>query len=189
MLGAVRLAVDRATGGRQIPWDNSSLEAAFYFRPTAMRAANGGPVSSQTFATAATYGLLLPEDLKTQSYFSPGPGEAATFVGSWSSGNERWNGAGRQVMLVVLSADGDAGRAEVVFSQGPPGPRSINQNPANFVRRIAVLKDNTLQFRAFKGWIYKFRRVSDQELEGTFLSPPTSSPPNLTGLIRLYRID
>jgi peptidoglycan hydrolase-like protein with peptidoglycan-binding domain len=39
MLAEVRRSVREATGGAQVPWEESSLEGAFYFRPTAAPAA------------------------------------------------------------------------------------------------------------------------------------------------------
>jgi hypothetical protein len=114
--------------------------------------------------------------------------DAASPAGS--SGDGRWAGRGRQIMLVVLSADDEtAGIADIVYAQGGPTEHSYNVAPPVFVRRLARLQNGGLEFLAFYGWRYTFRLASDDELEGWYLAPMQAHAAAGRGLIRVHRVE
>jgi hypothetical protein len=120
--------------------------------------------------------------------FAARPGMTAASPAG-SSGDGRWAGRGRQIMLVVLSADETAGIADIVYAQGGPTEHSYNAAPPVFVRRLARLQNGGLEFLAFYGWRYTFRLASDDELEGWYLAPMQAHAAAGRGLIRVHRVE
>ncbi len=74
MLGRVRRAVREATGGQQIPWDNSSLEGEFYFASSIpVRTAAAAPVAPPAAAGPRRPPSALPADLAAPTAAPPLP--------------------------------------------------------------------------------------------------------------------
>ena len=144
MLTRVRRVVRQNTQGRQIPWDNSSLDAPFFMRTGSSAGRSAGP-SRRIIEEAAAQGITLPSSITELRFQRSGePGAASQFVGSWSSGNQRWAGqSGRRNVLIVLSVDERAGTAETIFAQSeysedvtPRNGRGNQELGSYFRRRV-----------------------------------------------------
>jgi hypothetical protein len=178
MLGRVRQSVREATAGMQIPWDNSSLEGSFYFRPP-----TADPAFRRTIEAASARSIPLPPDLRTRA-FRPVPGRIGRLIGSWG-GDNRWGGRGRQIVLVVLSVDEEGKSADVIEAWGPSTSQAYNPNaPAGWAKHIAAINGEALEFSHRDGWRYSFRIAGEDELLGVGVSPQGS-----TTRIRIRRIE
>lgn len=145
MLTRVRRSVQQATDGQQVPWDNSSLMANFFFAAAPGRDGVAPGPTQRTIEEAASLGIPLPQGIEGLRFRrEAGPG--AGLVGVWSSGTRRFGGDGRHAMLVVLQVDHAAGTAAILFAYGPPTPHSADQLPAGSWRSIAQLTDQTLRW-------------------------------------------
>ena len=147
LMTRVRRSVVEATGGRQIPWDNSSLITEVVLRPGLVPAGGAqvaiAPVPEPSAlrrpdpvampaprpaapaqlaavqAVAREQGIPLPEDL-VQVAAARG---AHPLIGFWG-GDPRWNRMGRNVMLLVLGVDAAGGTADIVFAGAAGAPRT-----------------------------------------------------------------
>jgi hypothetical protein len=83
----------------------------------------------------------------------------AAYVGAWG-GDERWNGTGRQTMLVIESVD-PSGTAVGIIAFGPPrDARAPDQRPARYRSIAGSISDDGLVFELAK-FKYTFKSTSD----------------------------
>jgi hypothetical protein len=110
---------------------------------------------------AAERGLLLPPDLRIIRPASDVPSDVSRFSGVWG-GDERWNGFGRQVMVIVETVK-SSGEAIVVKSEGPSPPaQRILPGPATMHRVPAMMQGNKLSFEASPGFNYTLTLYEDR---------------------------
>jgi hypothetical protein len=193
MLSRVRRSVREATGGRQIPWDNSSLEARFVFRTALGPGAASGP-TRRTVEDAAAVGIPPPPDFDRLQFHRPANTRLARLVGSWSSGMRRWSNhpSSRAVRLLVLDVNEAEQTATVIWGHSGPNPRSLNpDSPARWFRTLAQLgRDGGLEWTSSSGVRYHFALTDSDTLAGQFSTPPDSPRyPNHTWHIRLDRLE
>jgi hypothetical protein len=171
MLGRVRRIVRQSTGGRQIPWDNSSLEQGFVFASLPSPSGLAQRPTRRTVVDAETRGIPLPAGITSRT-FRRDAGAAIDLVGSWSSGANRYSGRGRQALLLVLSAP-MGGEAEVISCVGPPQETSLSQAPATCRTYIGqVLSPRSLMFREPDGTERTLTRLMGQYARLTAVHPP-----------------
>jgi hypothetical protein len=190
MLARTRRAVREATGGEQIPWDNSSLEAPFYFFVARGEAAGvaAGRVGRATTVAAEQRGMVLPPDVDTLTYRRNGT-EADRFLGTWVSTAGWNNGAGRHEMLIVLRADSAAGTAFLIQADGPPTAQSRGRNPPAWYRRTVPISQGRLEWVSQSGAHYSFRLRSAAEMEGAVQTGPGNAAGRYRVTILLRRVD
>jgi hypothetical protein len=167
MLTRVRRSVHQATGGQQVPWDNSSLVGDFYLAAASGR---GGPApgpTARTLEEAASLGIPLHHTI-TGLRFRREEGPAAWLVGVWSGGTRRFGGTGRHAMLVVAGVNHAAATASVIFGYGPPTPQAAGPEPAGAWRTVAQLQDQTLRWSNRLGHRFVLVPVNAQEARLNF---------------------
>lgn len=194
MLTRVRRSVLQATGGRQVPWDNSSLSRPFFFRLSASAARPAGP-TPRILQEAASHGIPLPPGLVEERFRRPpNGGPNADLVGSWSSGDRRWAGrSGRRNVLIVLSVDEAARVANVIFAQSAfsadPGVQArpaSHAAPAYFRRRQMALgpEPGSLSWRDDRSEM-RFRLLSSDVMFATY----TEGERTGRAEVRMVRVD
>ena len=110
---------------------------------------------------AAERNLLVPQDLRILRPPADVPPDVARFSGVWS-GDERWNGIGRQVMVIVETVK-SSGEAIVVKAEGPSPPaQRILPGPAIMHRVPATVQGNKLSFEASPGFNYTLTLYEDR---------------------------
>jgi hypothetical protein len=139
--------------------------------PSAAVPASDGRI--RQFASARS--IPLPQDLQIARPAADVPPKFARFSGVWG-GDYRWNGGGRQPLFVVEAID-RSGRATVVYSHGPPNPRTYDQTPARWWRSFGNIEGNTLRFEFGKGWWIKLTLYDAERLYGVSEPNLTASPP------------
>jgi len=88
------------------------------------------PYEMKVRALAQRQGIPLPLSIVYVPSLSAPPTELEAYIGAWG-GDERWDGVGRQVLILVLSVDG-SGAATGLYSEGPPNPNTRTQDKARF---------------------------------------------------------
>ena len=193
MLSRVRRTVREATGGRQIPWDNSSLEARFIFRTALGPGAMLVP-TRLTVEDAAAAGILPPPGFNRLQFRRPADPRLARLVGSWSSRMRRWSDqpTSRVVRLLVLDVNEAEQTATVLLGRSGPNPQNLNPDePAGWSRTLArVGRDGALEWITRSGLQFRFALIGPDSLLGQF-STPFDSPryPNRTWRVRLDRLE
>ncbi|MFT8247187.1 caspase family protein [Roseomonas sp. BN140053] len=202
LMTRVRQRVVQMTGGRQVPWDNSSLLSDIFLAgagtagiaslpgpalaaepPSASSEAD--PISAAARAEAMARGIPLPgaaelPDMVTRGGRSP-------LVGVWGDG--RWGNGGRDALLVVLSVDESAGTADVINAFGPPTPTAWNQGPAGWFRiRNAALRNGEINFQQRNGQQFRFRLENADTLRAVTILPPQANRANPEVGTRLHRL-
>lgn len=184
LMTRVRRSVVEATGGQQIPWDNSSLITEVVLRPgrtpavaaapppTAPVVAAPGPAVPRTQAPPAQLALApgasarIIEVATRQGIPLPSPMPAAgtargahPLIGIWG-GEARWNRAGRTYLLAVLSVDAASGTADVLMGTGAGMPGTMAAGyPAGWTRFRARVSGGTLRWQDEQGDLYEARRT------------------------------
>jgi adenylate cyclase len=82
-------------------------------------------------ALAASQNIPLPPTLKVIAPAATVPALRAAYVGAWG-GDERWNGTGRQTMLVVESIDPSGTALGFIAFGPPPDSKAPDQRPARY---------------------------------------------------------
>jgi hypothetical protein len=124
---------------------------------------------------AAERGLPLPPDMQIVRPADDVPLQFARFSGAWG-GDARWNGHGRQPLIVVEMID-RTGRATLVYVNGPPTPSSYNQNPARWWRVIGTIDGQTLSFEFGRGFRIRLTMQDDQRIFAVDEPNLTMTPP------------
>lgn len=156
LMTRVRRSVVEATGGQQIPWDNSSLISEVVLRPgrgpagptVAMAAPPAAaavppaqPVQPRRSEPAAMPAppVALPQEFAAARQVAARqgiplpPDMPAATAGRGAhplvgiwGGDPRWNRIGRHLMLFVLSVDSGSGTADIILAGGGGAPRSVS---------------------------------------------------------------
>lgn len=179
LMTRVRRSVVEATGGQQVPWDNSSLITEVVLRPGHAPAAPPPPIAATPPApapaaprrpepaaipgaplryaaardVAARQGIPLPPDL-------PGAMErgAHPLVGAWG-GTPRWNRTARDYLLIVFGVDAAAGTADILLAAGPGATRSFSEGlEPGWSRHRARLRDDAIAWEDALGDRFEARR-------------------------------
>ena len=193
MLSRVRRSVREATGGRQIPWDNSSLETRFVFRAALGLSVTLAP-TRRTVDDAAAVGIPSPPGFDRLQFRRPADARLARLVGSWTSGMRRWSNQpmSRAVRLLVLDVNEAERTATVLLGRSGPNPQNLNPDePAGWSGALARLApDGGLEWTTRSGLHFRFALIGPDSLIGQF-STPADSPryPNHTWRIRLERLE
>lgn len=203
MLTRVRRVVRQNTRGQQVPWDNSSLDAAFFMLTGSSAGASAGP-TRRIIDEAAEQDIALPVSVTELRFQRAGAtGAGAQLVGSWSSGNRRWGGhSGRRNVLIVLSIDERTGTADTIFAQsaysedaGAQNSRSTQGRGSYFQRRVMSLAQGsgTLEFVLGNGERMQFTLISADQILATLRASPDAprlNPRNnIVAQVRMRRID
>ena len=110
-------------------------------------------------ALAASQNIPLPPTLKVMAPAASVPAARAAYVGAWG-GDERWNGTGRQAMLVIESID-PSGTALGVIAFGPAlDSKAPDQRPARYRSVAGSIGDEGLVFD-LANIKYTFKSTSD----------------------------
>jgi hypothetical protein len=139
--------------------------------PSVQLSGDGGPRPSaanfdeaKVRALAARQNIPLPPTLKVMAPAVLVPPPRAAYVGAWG-GDERWNGTGRQTMLVVESID-PSGTALGVIAFGPPADARVpDQRPARYRSIAGSISDEGLLFD-LAGIKYTFKSTADGRMWG-----------------------
>ncbi|MBY0334791.1 MAG: caspase family protein [Acetobacteraceae bacterium] len=188
----VRRTVVEATGGRQVPWDNSSLVADVVLRPGAAALSAPAPVAASLPPRRGTEGWPAARRLAAERGISlppvipaPDPREAGRlrdYLGAWAG--ERLNRTGRYAMVIVLSVEEAEGTARVLMgtSESPlPGP-GVNMRPwhGRFLARASAAE---LAWEA--PWAYRLVLTGPGTARLIGRSPPSVTPPvNVSATLR-----
>jgi class 3 adenylate cyclase len=92
------------------------------------------------------------------------PAKFAAYFGGWG-GDERWNGVGRHIVLVVTRVD-SSGEAYGFFAQGPPNSQTANQNPAVYAPFKGSVNPDELKFVLWGNTAYRFFMAPDGRMTG-----------------------
>jgi adenylate cyclase len=118
---------------------------------------------------AVQQGIPLPQAIRLMAPSPSVPKYAAQYIGAWG-GEARWNGVGRQLILVVTSVDETT--AAGFLANGPPNARTSNQFPASVRPFSGTVADTGLKFDIQDGrWQYAFKLRPDGYLEGHLKGP------------------
>lgn len=189
LMTRVRRSVVEATGGQQVPWDNSSLITEVVLRPgrgptapppplAAIPAPAAPPVvvpprgpAPAALPVAPPAGAVLAFAAARQvadrqgiplppDLAAAGTGRGAhPLLGAWG-GSARWNRTGRNYMLFVLSVDAAAGVADVLLAAGVGSPRGFSDGlPPAWSRHRATVSGSTLRWQDDRGDQFEARRV------------------------------
>ena len=134
-------------------------------------------------ALAAQQNIPLPETLSLQAPPETVPKKLAAYVGVWG-GEGRWNGVGRQLMLIVTNVN-ESPTVVGFLANGPPNSYTSNQSPAAYRPFTGTISDDGLSFDLFGGkWRYMFKMRPDGLLEGHL-----KGPNNLNASIAVGRVN
>jgi adenylate cyclase len=123
-------------------------------RPPAMRFDE-----SKVREFAADRKIPLPPSLKVMAAGAAVPAMAAGYLGAWG-GDQRWNGAGRQIVLLVESVD-PTGTALGTIAFGPPADPGLPDQRAARYRSIGgTITEEGFVFE-LGGAKYTFKSTSD----------------------------
>jgi class 3 adenylate cyclase len=136
-------------------------------------------------AFAAARKIPLPPSLKVMA---PAPAlspSAAAYLGAWG-GDERWNGTGRQTLLIIETIDPD-GTTLGVLGFGPPaGPNLPDQRPARYRSIAGSITEEGAVFDV-AGTRFTFKSISDGLMWGHQHGPGEHGPFDMT--ITIERIE
>jgi uncharacterized caspase-like protein len=200
MLTRVRRTVRQSTAGSQVPWDNSSLEAPFFFRTGGSAGISPGP-TSRIIDEATAQGIPLPENVRELRFQRLSTGSPADLlVGSWSSGHRRWSGrSGRKNVLIVLSVNVSQGTADTIFAQSEYAEDGVERSERTlpvggdyYQRRVMALKSGSSQL----DWTFptgeniQFKLVSSDTMLGLWRREGTGERKRTQeARVQMYRID
>jgi class 3 adenylate cyclase len=126
-------------------------------------------------ALAAKQSVPLPQKIKLATPPPEVRKQLAEYLGAYG-GDRRWGGGGRQVVLIVTGVD-NSGVAYGIFAQGPPTPRTFNQNPAHYVSFEGTITDSGLKFEPSGGrWKYQFKLMPGGVMIGNADGPENRHP-------------
>jgi hypothetical protein len=148
-----------------VPWDNSSLQAGFYFQPFA-----SSPVPAAVVAFAASHGIPLPRGVEQRQLFRD-QGPYGVLVGAWVGS---WGGNGRWTMLIISSVNESDGTADVIHAVGPPTARSLH-NSAGFETRVANIHDGMLELTTRGGFTLPSAQFLAIGWQGSGIAPGWST--------------
>jgi hypothetical protein len=132
---------------------------------------------------AKEQGILLPPTIRIAAPNLSIPTQFNEYLGAWG-GNERWNGEGRQIILIVTSV-GRLGQVTGVYAEGPPNRATFNQTPSRYANFNGKLSEDGLKFIAWSGaWKYEFKVMPDGSMTGRNQGPP----PHAGSRIALARV-
>jgi hypothetical protein len=187
LMTRVRRSVVEATGGQQVPWDNSSLITEVVLRPgggrapaapaepaprvaaavpTPQPAAPRGPEPAAMPAPAAPQAVAAIRSVAARQGIPlpdplplPAAGRGAhPLLGIWG-GEARWNRTGRAYLLIVLSVDAAARTADIILAGGAGDPRSVTMGlPPSWSRHRARLSGGTISWQDEAGDTFEARR-------------------------------
>ncbi|MBW6398034.1 caspase family protein [Roseomonas sp. HJA6] len=198
MLTRVRRSVRQATGGRQVPWDNSSLLGPFFLRVAAGATASAGP-TRRIVEDAAAHGVPLPRNLTELRFSRPASsGPNARLVGSWSSGSRLWGGrSGRHIVYIVLSVNEAQRTAEVIIARsafiGPPDDArnfaSASAPAGNWRRMMTVTAPGILEWTSPEGMTTRLTLTAPDVMDARLMAASGDGRrrPSVTTFLR--RID
>jgi adenylate cyclase len=136
-------------------------------------------------ALAASQNIPLPPSLKVMAAAPALPPALAGYLGAWG-GDQRWNGNGRQIVLVIESID-ESGTTLGTLGIGPSlDPSSPDRRPARYRSIAGTITDEGLTF-ALGGARFTFRDTADGLMWGRW--QPQIEHPNVQLTITLQRID
>jgi hypothetical protein len=187
LMTRVRRSVVEATGGQQVPWDNSSLITEVVLHPgrgqvappaaplaalpvpgpatpqrrPAPAAMPAPPPAGSALAFAAARQVAYTQGIPLPAELpAPGAGRGAhPLLGAWG-GSARWNRTGRQYLLLVLGVDAVGGTADVLLAAGIGQPRSFSDGlQPGWSRHRATLSGSTLRWQDNYGDNFEARRV------------------------------
>ena len=135
-----------------------------------VRVAGDGTIRS----AAASNGVDLPEVLEFHQPSAEVPHKFASYLGAWSSGDERWGGKGRRVILLIELIR-ENGEASGQLAVSGPNQFTSNQYPAGHkpfsgkitdegLQFFGKTSDDGLQFSASS--VFRFQMVSADEIYG-----------------------
>lgn len=124
----VRKAVDRVSGGKQIPWDSSSLRGEFYFNP-------GAKTNSQSTSTAGNDSIKREQDAWDLIENSTDPQDFRIFLEEFPGGE---NSALARIKLKRLEARQKA-------SNGASNPLSENSGSVSVKTSKDLVKAGTIR--------------------------------------------
>jgi hypothetical protein len=186
LMTRVRRSVVEATGGQQVPWDNSSLITEVVLRPgcgrvpaepaaprvgavapTPQPAPPRGPepaampVPAAPQAVAAIRSVAARQGIPLpEPLLIPAAGRGAhPLVGIWG-GEPRWNRTGRAYLLIVLSVDAAGRTADIILAGGAGGPRSLTMGlQPSWSRHRASVSGSTISWQDEAGDSFEARRT------------------------------
>jgi hypothetical protein len=136
-------------------------------------------------ALAASQNIPLPPSLKVMTPAPSVPPALAGYLGAWG-GDQRWNGNGRQIILVIESID-ESGTALGVLGIGPAlDPNNADRRPARYRSFAGSITEMGLTFMLGVAK-YTFRDTADGLMWGRW--QPQGERPNVELSITLQRID
>ncbi len=114
-------------------------------------------------SAAASTGVELPNILEFHQPPVEVPDNFASYLGAWSSGDERWNGHGRHIILLIESINENG---EVLGHLGYSGPNQFtaNQGPASYKPILGKISDEGLHFST--GSLFRFQMIGADEMYG-----------------------
>jgi hypothetical protein len=133
---------------------------------------------------AAARSIPLPPDLQIEPPAGV-PQDLAQFIGAWG-GDNRWNSAGRQMILVVTSIVA-SGQALLVIGSGPPNANTYDQKSASWWRALAQIQGRAIEWER-GGFRYKFTLVGNHELFGEMSETVAHPKPFGRSTITISRI-
>ena len=126
-------------------------------------------------ALAEKQSVPLPQKIKLATPPPEVRKQLAEYLGAYG-GERRWGGGGRQVILIVTGVE-NSGAAYGIFAQGPPTPRTYNQNPAHYVSFEGKITDSGLKFEPSGGrWKYQFKLMPGGVMIGNSDGPEDRHP-------------
>jgi adenylate cyclase len=162
LAAAVAVALRFQPGGGGIAAILSGSSAPAVAPVVAARSARFDEAKVRAFA--ASQGIPLPRQVKVLLPAAAVPSPWADYLGAWGS-DKRWNGGGRQALVIVESID-EAGTALGVYAQGLPlVTNTANQASARFFSFVGAMSDKGMSF----GWgqsTFTFRLMPDSLLWG-----------------------
>jgi len=115
-------------------------------------------------ALALSQGIPLPRQIKILLPAPNVPTAWADYLGGWG-GDKRWNGAGRQALLIIESID-ETGTALGIYGQSQPLVTTANNPPpARFFSFVGTMSDKGMNFHWGQA-SYMFRLMPDGLLWG-----------------------
>jgi Caspase domain len=163
----VRVRVLEATRGQQVPWESSSLTAAFYFIPPP-GVAGGGTTAPQGEAKAPA-GLPVPEQLRQPPASGVAPVPTLPHLGSGADIAGRWEGRYQcqreEIGFSLDISSGEGNRISAIFEFFPlPGMLSI---PRGSFRMLGDYNgaDGSLRLQG-TAWIKRPLGFQSHDIEG-----------------------
>lgn len=114
-------------------------------------------------SAAEAGGVELPKILEFHQPPAEVPDKFASYLGAWSSGEDRWNGHGRHIILLIESIRENG---EVLGHLGTSGPNQFtsNQSPASAREILGKITDEGLHFTTAA--LFRFQMIGADEMYG-----------------------